>query len=131
MAVQSRGSGPETLPAHCFGIEGLQGVFSPSSREVRQCSFPRQCPCLLRSLCWVSSLGLAPVLRLEEKQHQRAGSAEEVSHGDESCSLVTPLAELSEQPVLEAKRLQPRAWTSLEQGQGEQEAVRQQESLGS
>lgn len=50
------------------------------------------------------------MLRLEEKQHQHADSAEEVSCGEKGCFPVPPPA-------------QPKAWESPEQGQGKQEAA--------
>lgn len=57
--AERRGPGPQTLPAHCFRPERLQGIFSPSSGETGQCPCPSQCPCLLLSPCWVSSPGIS------------------------------------------------------------------------
>lgn len=59
VCAEHRGHSPETLPAGCFWPERLQSIFSPFSGESSQNLCSSQCPCLLLSLCWVSSLGIS------------------------------------------------------------------------
>lgn len=90
--------------------ERTQGTLLASPGDTRHCVCPRQCPCLLLPLCWVSSLG----------------SSSSFMPGGEAA----PACRLSRRTVLWGKGsfpvpppAQPKAWASPEQGQGKQEAA--------
>lgn len=115
--LQWRCPSPETLPAHCFVLRGLRASSRPplgTPGSVPALDSVLACSCRpAGSAAWES----VPVLRLEEKQHQHAGSAEEISYGEKGCFPVPPPA-------------QPKAWASPEQGQGKQEAAGGLRELG-